>query len=44
VVDATDAQVVRRAVYQDWHRVERAIAMIKYQEGLLRRAGWRESA
>jgi len=44
VVDAADARVLRRAVYQDWHRVERAMAMIKYQEELLRRAGWRESA
>lgn len=43
VLDAADAQV-RRTVYQDWHRVERAMAMIKYQEALLRRAGWRESA
>ena len=44
VLDAADARVVRRAVYQDWHRVERAMAMIKYQEALLRQAGWRESA
>jgi hypothetical protein len=44
VLDATNAHVVRRAVYHDWHRVERAMAMIKYEEALLRRAGWRESA
>jgi hypothetical protein len=44
VVDAADARIVRRAVYQDWHRVERAMAMIKAEEDLLRRAGWRQSA
>jgi hypothetical protein len=44
VVDAADARIVRRSVYHDWHRVERAMAMIKAEEDLLRRAGWRQSA
>jgi hypothetical protein len=44
VVDSTDAHVIRRVVYQDWHRVERARAMIKHEEARLRMAGWRETA
>lgn len=44
VLDAADARVVRRAVYQDWHRVERAMAMIKSEEVALERRGWQKTA
>jgi hypothetical protein len=44
VLFESDSTILKRAVYQDWHRVERAKAMIKYEEARLRMAGWRETA
>ena len=31
---------VRRVHYRDWHRVERAIAWIRYQADLMQEEGW----
>jgi hypothetical protein len=33
---------VRRVQYRDWHRVERAIAWIRYQAELMQQEGWED--
>lgn len=40
VVDESDSGIARRTVYDDWHRVERAIAIFEREEAELREAGW----
>ena len=37
-----DSQIVRRAEYHDWHRVERARRSIAIEMHELEAAGWRE--
>ena len=37
-----DSEVVRKAHYQDWHRVERAERSLKNRLDLLRGEGWQE--
>jgi hypothetical protein len=37
-----DRQLRRRDVYQDWHRVERALALLELEVLRLREHGWRE--
>jgi hypothetical protein len=37
-----DSQVVRRACYQDWHRVERARRAFVSEMSVLRQNGWIE--
>jgi hypothetical protein len=44
VRDESDSVVLKRVVYKDWHRVERAIAMFEQEEALLQAAGWVKSA
>jgi len=44
VIDQTDARIVRRAVYKDWHRVERALALIRTEEEALEKRGWQKTA
>jgi hypothetical protein len=36
-----DYQVRRQWIYQDWHRVERALALFEREVNDLRAAGWR---
>ena len=38
-----DSTVIRRVLYQDWHRVERALATLASQVSELEARGWRES-
>jgi hypothetical protein len=40
VQDQTDASTVKRRVFADWHRVERAIALFESEEEVLRGRGW----
>ena len=40
VRDQTDGSIVKRAVYDDWHRVERALALFQREEEALRAGGW----
>ena len=39
-----DSTVVRRAIYNDWHRVERAVDAIEREMRDLEARGWRPSA
>ena len=39
-----DHHVVKRVVYDDWHRVERARMAIAYEAETLKNAGWNELA
>ncbi len=39
-----DSDVVRRACYSDWHRVERAISAIEREVQQLEAQGWRTTA
>jgi hypothetical protein len=36
-----DGDVVRRTIYSDWHRVERAIRVIEREVSQLESQGWR---
>lgn len=38
-----DSRVVRRVVYNDWHRVERAVSVMTRQVSELEENGWRET-
>ena len=40
VRDENDGSVLKRIIYQDWHRVERAIAKFEEEEAVLEAAGW----
>ena len=40
VRDENDAGILKRVIYKDWHRVERAIAMFEQEEAMLEAAGW----
>ena len=42
VREERDSQVVRKAHYQDWHRVERARRSIALELDDLQRQGWSE--
>ena len=44
VRDENDAMILKRVIYQDWHRVERAIALFERQRAALEAAGWTEVA
>jgi hypothetical protein len=37
-----DRQIRRRDVYQDWHRVERALLLLELEVLRLREHGWHE--
>jgi hypothetical protein len=39
-----DNQVVRHAIYSDWHRVEHALMTIEEEIAALQDEGWKESA
>jgi hypothetical protein len=39
-----DSRLVRRAMYTDWHRVERAVSKMTSEASELERSGWRENA
>jgi hypothetical protein len=43
VLDEQDTRVVKSAIYDDWHRVERAKAAFAVEAASLRDAGWVES-
>ena len=43
VVDERDSTVIKCINYQDWHRVERALAMFAAEASLLTETGWIES-
>ena len=43
VLDETDSTVLKRVRYEDWHRVERAIAVFAAEATALRESGWVES-
>ena len=43
VVDEQDASILKKAQYDDWHRVERAIWAFSVQASLLHDEGWTES-
>jgi len=36
-----DRQLQRHEVYQDWHRVERALALFEFEVSELKEQGWR---
>jgi hypothetical protein len=40
VRDENDHGVLKRVIYRDWHRVERAIAIFEQEEAELEAAGW----
>ena len=42
VLEELDSRVVRRAVYDDWHRVERAKRVFTQEVASLCQAGWVE--
>jgi hypothetical protein len=43
VLDEQDSRIVKAAIYDDWHRVERAKAAFNLEASLLQDAGWVES-
>ena len=43
VVEHADSEVVRAAVYTDWHRVERARRAFDIEMSSLRAEGWTDS-
>jgi hypothetical protein len=43
VREEEDSRIVRRVVYDDWHRVERARAAFHRQASVLSANGWTES-
>jgi hypothetical protein len=40
VRDESDRGVLKRVIYKDWHRVERALAIFEQEEAELEAAGW----
>jgi hypothetical protein len=40
IQDQADAGAVRRRIFGDWHRVERAIALFESEQETLRGLGW----
>ena len=44
VVEQNERTIVKRLLLSDWHRVERAMAMIKIEEADLQRRGWQKTA
>jgi len=42
VLDQAGGQVVKQALYDDWHRVERARAVFGARAAILRELGWVE--
>lgn len=42
VREERDSQIVRKVLYQDWHRVERARRSISNELDVLQRQGWSE--
>lgn len=38
--DENDRGILKRVIYKDWHRVERAIAIFEQEEAELEAAGW----
>ena len=40
VLDQSDSHILKQVIYQDWHRVERAIAMFEQEEAALEASGW----
>jgi len=44
VREEQDSHVVRSVCYTDWHRVERAVAMMSLRVSELEEKGWRESS
>lgn len=38
-----DDRIVRRVIYNDWHRVERALSMMSRQVSELEEHGWQEA-
>ena len=42
VVEHADSEVVRTAIYTDWHRVERARRALAVEMSSLRAEGWTE--
>jgi hypothetical protein len=40
VRDENDRGVLKRVIYRDWHRVERAIAIFEQEEAELEADGW----
>ena len=44
VRDENDRGVLKRVIYKDWHRVERAIAIFEQEEAELEAAGWEKIA
>lgn len=43
VLDEQDSKVLRNVLYDDWHRVERAIAAFAVEALTLRQTGWVEN-
>jgi len=43
VVDEEDAASIRQRTFDDWHRVERAIARFAFEASRLLREGWQEA-
>jgi len=41
VTEEQDSAIVRRILYTDWHRVERALSAMTVRVSELQRAGWR---
>jgi hypothetical protein len=44
VRDENDGGILKRVIYKDWHRVERAIAIFEQEEAELEAAGWEKIA
>ena len=42
-IEEQDLHVVQKRHYQDWHRVERALARFAHDIDELRKEGWREA-
>jgi len=42
VQDEQDSTIVKSVLYDDWHRVERAIAAFSVEIAMLRESGWVE--
>lgn len=42
VLDEQDARIVKSVLYDDWHRVERAMAAFAAEASMLQKAGWVE--
>ena len=44
VVEQNESTTLKRLLLTDWHRVERAMTMIKMEEADLQRRGWQKTA